>query len=314
MTNTELLQLKKPGRKPHGMAAVLLPFEVDGRVAWDALAACVRETHDAGLIPAINMDTGYCNYLTDAEHDEVIEKTRQALPAGGRFAAGAYVEGRDGDLLGLYRKRLTAIASKGGIPVVIQSSRAHGFTPVEKAKLYADICRGFPEVIGFELGKVFAPNGEIWDDETFVRMMEIPTLTGSKHSSLDRMVEIRRLAMRDQHRPEFRVYTGNDWGIDMIEYGSDYLLGLATFSPAKFAERDRLWAIGDPAYYALSDALQYLGNIAFRAPVPAYKHSAAKFLHLLGKIPSDLAHPKCPARPMWDVDILRDCAVRLGLL
>ena len=61
----------------------------------------------------------------------------------------------------------------------------------------------------------------------------------------------------------------------MIEYGSDYLLGLATFAPEKFAERDRLWETGDPAYYALSDALQYLGNICFRDPVPAYKHSAA---------------------------------------
>ena len=27
----------------------------------------------------------------------------------------------------------------------------------------------------------------------------------------------------------------------MIEYGSDYLLGLASFAPDKFAERDRLW-------------------------------------------------------------------------
>jgi len=38
----------------------------------------------------------------------------------------------------------------------------------------------------------------------------------------------------------------------------------------KFAERDRLWAAGDPGYYALSDALQYLGERGrFREPVPA---------------------------------------------
>jgi len=52
----------------------------------------------------------------------------------------------------------------------------------------------------------------------------------------------------------------------MIEYGSDYLLGLATFAPEKFAERDYLWEAGDLAYYALSDALQHLGNIAFSRP------------------------------------------------
>jgi hypothetical protein len=100
----------------------------------------------------------------------------------------------------------------------------------------------------------------------------------------------------------------------MIEYGSDYLLGLATFAPEKFAERDRLWESGDPAYFALSDDLQYLGNVAFRDPVPAYKHSAAVFLHLTGKIPSDLTHPKSAKRSDWEVEILRDCGRRLGLV
>jgi 4-hydroxy-tetrahydrodipicolinate synthase len=143
-------------------------------------------------------------------------------------------------------------------------------------------------------------------------LIEIPELKGLKHSSLDRRCELQRLAMRDDLRPDFRIYTGNDLGINMIEYGSDYLLGLATFAPEKFAERDRLWETGDYAYYALSDALQHLGNIAFRPPVPAYKHSAAVFLKLLGKIPSDQAHPLNPTRPNWEIDILRDCAKRLG--
>ena len=33
----------------------------------------------------------------------------------------------------------------------------------------------------------------------------------------------------------------------------------------KFAERDRLWEAGDPAYLALSDALQYLGPSHLRS-------------------------------------------------
>jgi len=98
----------------------------------------------------------------------------------------------------------------------------------------------------------------------------------------------------------------------MIEYGSDYLLGLATFCPERFAERDRLWEAGDAEYYALSDALQHLGNIAFRAPVPAYKHSAAVFLYLTGRIPSAQPHAKNPRRPQWEAEILGDCARRLG--
>jgi len=133
-----------------------------------------------------------------------------------------------------------------------------------------------------------------------------------KHSSLDRLLELERLALRDAHRPDFRIYTGNDLGINMIEYGSDYLLGLASFAPEKFAERDRLWERADPKYYALSDALQHLGNVAFREPVPAYKHSAAIFLHLTGRIPTDRVHPGNPTRPAWEAEILRDCARRLG--
>jgi 4-hydroxy-tetrahydrodipicolinate synthase len=167
-------------------------------------------------------------------------------------------------------------------------------------------------VLAFELAPVFASNGEIFDDDTVSGLMEIPELKGLKHSSLDRLLELERLRLRDELRLDFRIYTGNDLGINMIEYGSDYLLGLATFAPEEFAERDRLWEQGDPAYYALSDALQHLGNIAFRPPVPAYRSSAAIFLNLLGKIPSARTHPLSLARPAWEADILRDCAGRLG--
>src|ERR1017187_1871433 len=99
--------------------------------------------------------------------------------------------------------------------------------------------------------------------------MDIPEIKGLKHSSLHRLVELERLSLRDAHRPDFRIYTGNDLGINMIEYGSDYLLGLAAFAPEKFAERDGLGETADPEDCNLSDTLQYLGNVAFRHPVPA---------------------------------------------
>jgi 4-hydroxy-tetrahydrodipicolinate synthase len=168
-------------------------------------------------------------------------------------------------------------------------------------------------VLAFELSPVFAPNGEIFDEDTFRELMDIPELTGIKHSSLDRLLELERLELRNTNRPEFRIYTGNDLGIDMIEYGSDYLLGLAAFAPEKFAERDRLWRDGDARYYALSGALQHLGNVAFRPPVPAYKHSAAVFLHLCGRIPSPRTHPQNLQRPDWEAAVLRDCAKRLEI-
>jgi len=261
---------------------------------------------------AVNMDTGYVNYLSDSEKQDVLRWTKEALEKNVPFVAGAYIEGQTGDIVQLYRKQMDIIVAHGGIPIVFQTSRLHGKSSAEKATTYAAMCRGYPYVLAFELGQMFAPNGEIFDEETFRRLMDIPEIKGMKHSSLDRLIELERLAVRDVHRPDFRIYTGNDLGINMIEYGSDYLLGLATFAPEKFAERDGLWQAGDPAYCALSDALQYLGNVAFREPVPAYKHSAAVFLHLAGRIPSDLTHPKNPRRPAWEGEILRDCARRLG--
>jgi 4-hydroxy-tetrahydrodipicolinate synthase len=306
-----MMEKRKLRRKVEGIAAALLPFESDGTVAIDAFQRHLVATQRAGLMNAVNMDTGYVNYLSDAEKCEVLRWTRDALGAGVGFVAGAYIEGQAGDVVALYRREMERIVALGGIPILFQTARLHGKSAEEKAAAYREICRGFPRVLAFELGAMFAPNGEIFDEETVRRLMDIPELAGMKHSSLDRMVELGRLALRDAHRPEFQIYTGNDLGINMIEYGSDYLLGLATFAPEKFAERDRLWRAGDPGYYALSDALQELGNVAFREPVPAYKHSAAVFLHLTGRIPSDLPHPRNVKRPAWEREILQDCARRL---
>jgi len=300
-------------RKVKGIAAALLPFEADGRIAVEAFQNHLRATHRAGLMNAVNMDTGYVNYLSQSEKLDVLRWTREALGNDVPFVGGAYIEGQPGDTVALYRNQVDPIVAHGGIPILFQTSRLHGKSSAEKAAVYAAVCRGYPHVLAFELGQMFAPNGEIFDDQMVRRLMDIPEIKGMKHSSLDRLVELERLALRDAHRPEFLIYTGNDLGIDMIEYGSDYLLGLATFAPEKFAERDQLWEAGDPRYFALSDALQYLGNVAFRSPVPAYKHSAAVFLHLTGRIPSALTHPKNTKRPEWEAEVLRDCARRLGL-
>jgi dihydrodipicolinate synthase/N-acetylneuraminate lyase len=312
MNNAALIERRQLRRKVQGIAAALLPYESNGSVAVEAFKQHLIATHQAGLMNAVNMDTGYVNYLSEPEKRDVLRWTVEALGKNVPFVAGAYIENQTGDTVALYRQQMDSIVQAGGIPIVFQIARLHGLSSKEKAAAYQAACQGYPHVLAFELGTMFAPNGEIFDEDTVCRLMDIPEIKGMKHSSLDRLVELRRLALRDEQRPEFRIYTGNDLGINMIEYGSDYLLGLASFAPEKFAERDRLWEAGDPAYYALSDALQYLGNVAFRPPVPAYKHSAAVFLHLTGRIPTDRVHPKNPKRPAWEAEILRDCASRLG--
>ena len=313
MNIDHILKRVKPGRTVYGIAAALLPFELDGRIAVDAFQQHLKATHRAGLTNAVNMDTGYVNYLSSAEKQRVLGWARDSLGPGTPFVAGAYIEGGDGSVAASYRREMDRIAEVGATPILFPTERMRGLSGRDKASVFREACRGFPEVLAFELSPVFAPNGEIFDQDTFRALMDIPELKGMKHSSLDRLLELERLEVRNTSRPEFRIYTGNDLGIDMIEYGSDYLLGLATFVPEKFAERDRLWRDGDPQYYALSDALQHLGNVAFRAPVPAYKHSASVFLHRGGRIPSPRTHPQNALRPDWEAAVMEGCAVRLGL-
>ncbi len=219
------------GRKVQGIAAALLPFNAHGRIAVEAFQNHLRATHLAGLMNAVNMDTGYVNYLSATEKLDVLRWTREALGTDAQFVGGAYIEGQPGDIVELYRKQMDAIVRQGGIPILFQTSRLHGKSAAEKAAAYRAACRGYAHVLAFELGPMFAPNGEIFDEETFRWLMDIPEIKGMKHSSLDRLIELERLALRDAHRPDFRIYTGNDLGINMIEYGSDYLLGLATFAP-----------------------------------------------------------------------------------
>jgi 4-hydroxy-tetrahydrodipicolinate synthase len=210
---------------------------------------------------------------------------------------------------------VAAIAAREARPVIVQCRAMHGLAPADKAAVYAAAAASAPPgTLAFELSPRFAPHGELWDAETFERVLAIERLAGAKHSSLERARELERLAARDRLRPEFRVYTGNDLAIDMVAYGSDWLLGLATFAPERFAERDALLARGELGFLAANDALQHLGNVGFREPIPAYKHAAAQLLHVTGALDHDGVHPRAPRRPHSDRVLLFDCALRLGLL
>ncbi|HSJ96730.1 MAG TPA: dihydrodipicolinate synthase family protein [Myxococcota bacterium] len=298
-------------RRVHGIAAALLPYTPEGRMDLAAFERHVARTRAAGLDVAVNMDTGFGDLLAPGERETVLDTTRRTLGSAAGFYAGAFALGA-ADPLAAYREAVAAIERRGGTPVIVQCPAMHGMTSAEKAALYAAVAGASERgALGFELSPRFAPHGEIWDDETFARLVEVPGLLGAKHSSLDRETELRRLAARDRARPEFRVYTGNDLAIDMVAYGSDYLLGLATFAPEAFAARDRALAAGDPAFLALGDALQHLGNVGFREPVPAYKHAAALYLQLTGGLASHAIHPKAPRRPDADRELLADCARRV---
>ena len=300
------LSMIKPRRKVSGISAILLPFATSGDVDWSAWQAHVLRTVEAGLTPAVNMDTGYVNLIDDSTRQEVLHRTREIL-GGKPFVAGAFVSDRPGDRFDIdrYRLRIDEIQESGGTPVIFQS---YGLVERDSAGIldaYGQIANCCDEFIGFELTRDLAPFGAIYDLETYAGLLEIEQCVGAKHSSFHREPEWHRLQLRDRIRPDFAVYTGNDLAIDMIMYGSDYLLGLSTFAPELFARRDAYWESGDSAFYELNDQLQYLGQFAFRAPGPAYKHSAAQFLKLRGWIECDETHPESARRPASDTEVLR---------
>jgi dihydrodipicolinate synthase/N-acetylneuraminate lyase len=304
-----------PRRQILGISAVLLPFEAGGGVDWDGFAGLLDRTVGAGLIPAVNMDTGYVQLLDGANRDRVVEMAAGCAGEAG-FVAGAFVaddSGRGYDERA-HAEAMASIVARGGVPVVFPSPGLNALAEDEWVAAHERLGAHVDRFIAFELGAMFVPYGRIYSLDAYAGLLAISSCIGAKHSSLSRRLEWDRLAQRDAHRPDFHVFTGNDLAIDMVCYGSDYLLGLSAFAPDVFAERDRRWAVGDPSFYELNDVLQYLGAFSFRAPVPAYRHDAALFLRERGWIASDATPDGAPRRPGGEREVLVDLARQLGVL
>ncbi len=307
------IHMLRPRRKIEGISAILLPFHANGDIDYDGFTAHVRRTRNAGLAPAINMDTGFGNLIDDSIRRRTLEITKAEM-GGKHFVSGAFVVDLPGASFNAaaYAQQMDLIQQHGGTPVIFQS---YGLTQQSDEGIvaaYETIAKHADKFIGFELGNMFAPFGKIYSLDVYRGLLANKACMGAKHSSLRRDLEWQRLALRDATRPDFRVYTGNDLAIDMVMYGSDYLLGLSTFAPDLFAKRDAAWLSGDSSFYELNDILQYLGFLAFRPPVPAYKHSAAMFLKLRGWIGCDDTHPKSAQRPNSDREILADIVKRIS--
>lgn len=300
----------RPRRRIVGMSAVLLPFTSDGDVDWDGFGSLLARTRAAGLVPAVNMDTGFGGLLDDRTRRRVIAA---AADTGGEFVAGAYVDDRPGDALDVraYSQAMEEIFRAGGTPIVVPSFGLKAVAEEEVGAAFAALARACDRFLAFELGEMFAPAGRIFTLDTYRKVLEVPECVGAKHSSLDRQAEWDRLAIRDAVRPDFMVLTGNDLAVDMVMYGSDYLLGLGTFAPDAFVRRDRYWQHGDDRFYALNDVLQYLGAFSFREPVPGYRHDAAMFLRMRSWVGSDRTHAASPVRPPTDRAVLEGILGRL---
>ncbi|MDR3692812.1 MAG: hypothetical protein P4L46_25760 [Fimbriimonas sp.] len=291
-----------------GISAILVTFDRNGQPNLDELCQNLVRTTSSGLTPAVNMDTGYVNLLSSSQRRLVLDA---AHSTGHPFVAGAFIQEMEGDPLAIYLNVASNIVEQGGIPVIFPSGWLKSLSEPRAVGVFQQIAKHIPEFIGFELGEMFVPYGRIFTLAAYRELLDIPQMTGLKHSSLSRQAEWDRLSIRNEVRADFHLYTGNDLAIDMVMWGSDYLLGLSAFHPEAFALRDCWWASGDSRFFELNDALQYLGAFAFRPPVPAYKHSCAQFLKLRGRIASDEPHPSGIRRPETDSEVLAHALERI---
>ena len=206
------------------MAAVLLPFSASGEIDWSSTEALIARTLESGLTPAVNMDTGYVQMLDARSKLRVLDIAAEVT--SGNFVAGAYVADTEGDSFDLdaYLAAATAIASRGGTPVIFPSNGLNGGCEETWVEALTAIGANLDRFLGFELGSMFVPYGRIYSLDAYRAMLDIYSCIGAKHSSLNRELEWQRLALRDEVRPDFMVLTGNDLAIDMVMYGSDYLL------------------------------------------------------------------------------------------
>lgn len=304
--------LIRPKRAIHSIVAALLPWTPSG-IQWAPYFAQLEKIVGLGMVPAINMDTGHANLLSREQRTEILGKVRDHL-RGVRFVAGAYLGDAPGSAFdpGAYGRAMEEIQNHGGIPILFPS---HGMGTLQGEALvrgHETLAQYSDAFYGFELSQAFVPFGRIFTLAEFEGLLNIPALQGAKHSSLSRIPEWERLVLRDRVRPDFKLFTGNDLAIDMVIYGSDYLLGLAAFAPDMFALRDRWWLVGDARFYELNDALQALGAFAFRDPVPAYKHSAIQFWRIRGWLHDDRPAPGAVARSESDLMILAKLWDRLA--
>ena len=88
--NHNPIAMLRPRRKIVGMSAILLPFDDRGQIDWDGFRAHVARTFAAGLVPAVNMDTGYVNLIAPEERRLVLDETRR-IANGREYVAGAFV-------------------------------------------------------------------------------------------------------------------------------------------------------------------------------------------------------------------------------
>jgi hypothetical protein len=150
------------------MAAVLLPMASTTQIDWHGLDRHIERTWRCGLIPAVNMDTGYANLIDPATRREVLRRTK-SLADGRAFVAGVFVGDKRGDSfqLGLYQRGLDEVVHHGGTPILFQSFGLTSLPDDELLDAYRTLGTQCDKFLAFELGSMFVPFGKIYSLEVY---------------------------------------------------------------------------------------------------------------------------------------------------
>ena len=160
------------------------------QVDWSGFDAHLQRTFDAGLTPAVNMDTGYANLIDEPTRSEVLRRTNE-LAQGRSYVAGVFVGDAPGSPLNLdaYRKGIDQIQQQAGTPIFFQSYGLVELADEDLVEAYQALAAECDSFLFFELGKMFAPFGRIYSLSVYEQLMQIPNALGAKHSSLQRVPE-----------------------------------------------------------------------------------------------------------------------------
>lgn len=307
--------LISPGRRPVGMAPVLVPFDVDDEIDWDGFAHLLGRAAESGLLPTVNTGPGLGDVLGSSERAEVLATTAAAL--GGRtFVAGVKAEtGSDGALdPSRLAGAVDAVSRHGGTPALLPSPALARLGPDELLGLLAWMGEWCEQLVAVDLPVERWPGGRILGLDTFTALLDQRSCIGLVDGSWNRQVEWDRIRRRDDERPGFRLFSANAQGVDQVIYGADHALDLAAAVPDALADRDDAWAADDPGVVERNDALQALATLVFRPPVDAARHALARVLQLRGWLTHDRVHPTLPRRPPTEDDLLLPALDRLGVL
>jgi hypothetical protein len=303
-----------PSRSIDGVAALPVWLDARGRLDLPGLAARLRATFAAGLTPAVNVFAGAVDRLDDDARRDVLT-TAAGVARGRRFVAGTLPTDDAAPLSTRYGRAVDAVVRQGGTPLLLAIDELDVLDGDALAHLWRQATAGHRGVLIVEMARAFGGPFGLYGADVVARLIDVASLGGLVHVSLDRQAEWARVEARDIARPEFRIYSGHERALDMVSYGADYLLGVAGCAPEAFAARDRAWRDGEARGFDLNDALQYLGTLLYRAPVDGARHAALQWLQACGVVEPNAAPVRgVGRRPDSDLALYHELAGRLDRL